>query len=284
VHSRHSMDIAGRWYGAAFAGAMRQIALLRRSPQHVDRERARAELGIAEDDFVACTFGHVAETKLNVRAIAAWGSSALARDPHCRYVTVGGDRPPYGDEVRRALRGAERARITGFVDRDTYERWLAAADVAVQLRTDSRGETSAAVLDALAFGVPVISNANGSNAEYPPDVVCRLPDAFTDAQLVDAMQRLRGDAAARKRFSEAGRAWVLGHHDPRAIAGQYRDAIEEFALHPRHEEYWAAIDSIAAIGPKPAESDVVEAAAALAATASSLRDRAGGRPAPSPGR
>lgn len=284
VHSSHAVSAAAEWYGPSAAASIRRIPLLRKAPASVDRERARGELGLAPDDFLACTFGHVAVTKLNVRAVRAWGASALSSDDNCRYVTVGGDRPPYGDEVRRALRDAERASITGFVDRATYERYLCAADVAVQLRTDSRGETSAAVLDALAFGVPVIANANGSNAEYPDDVICKLPDPFTDTELVQALQRLRADPAARHRLSEAGSAWVRAHHDPRAVALAYRDAIEDFSAHPRHANYWLAVDAIAALHKAPPESDLIEAAAALAATAASLRDRAAGMPAPSPAR
>lgn len=284
VHSEHAIATAKLWYGPAAADSIRRIPLLRNSPAQVERERARAELGLVQGDFMACTFGHVAETKLNVRAIQAWGASPLSSDPHSRYVTVGGDRPPYGDDVRRALRGVERASITSFVDRLTYERYLAAADVAVQLRTDSRGETSAAVLDALAFGVPVIANANGSNAEYPKGVVCKLPDEFTDAELVQALQRLRDDSAERRRLGEAGREWVRTHHEPQAVVRALRDAIEEFAAHPRHANYWRAVEAIAALHPAPAESDLIEASVALAATGASLRDKAGGTPVPSPGR
>jgi glycosyltransferase involved in cell wall biosynthesis len=282
VHSRHAIESAMRWYGTEAASGLRQVPLLHGAPASVDKERARRELGIEPDEFLVCTFGHVAETKLNVRAIEAWRASPLAQDRTCRFVTVGGDRPPYGDEVRRALRGADRASITGFVDRATYERYLAASDVAVQLRVGARGETSAGVLDALAFGVPVIANANGSNAEYPDDVVCKLPDEFTDAQLIAALQRLHTDPAERQGLSSAARAWVREHHDPRHVATLYRDAIEDFAAHPRHANYWEAVNAIAALHASPGEADLIEASVALAATAASLRDKAGGKRGPSP--
>lgn len=284
VHSQHAIASAAQWYGNDATASFRLVPLLHNAPASIDRERARSELGLQADDFMACTFGHVAQTKLNVRSIQAWGVSPLASDPHCRFVTVGGDRPPYGDEVRRALQGARQASITGFVDRETYERYLAAANVAVQLRTGARGETSAAVLDALSFGVPVIANANGSNAEYPDGVVCKLADDFTDAQLVEALERLRTDAAERQRLSGAGRSWVQEHHEPRLVARMYRDAIEEFAERPRHVNYWEAVNAIAALRDSVPDEDLIEAAAALAATAASLRDTARGTSAPSPAR
>ena len=53
---------------------------------------------------------------------------------------------------------------------------MQAADLAVQLRALSRGETSAAVFDCLAYGVPTIVNANGSMVELPEGSVLMLPD------------------------------------------------------------------------------------------------------------
>ncbi|MBV5278393.1 MAG: glycosyltransferase, partial [Campylobacteraceae bacterium] len=55
--------------------------------------------------------------------------------------------------------------ITGWVSQDTFRDYLSVSDIAVQLRTLSRGETSAAVLDCMNFGIPTIANANGSMAD-----------------------------------------------------------------------------------------------------------------------
>ena len=54
-----------------------------------------------------------------------------------------------------------RIRLTDAVDSATYQDYLTAADCAIQLRGLSRGETSAAALDCMAHGLPLIVNANG---------------------------------------------------------------------------------------------------------------------------
>jgi glycosyltransferase involved in cell wall biosynthesis len=235
-------------------------------PVAIDREAARRELGLAPDDFLVCSFGHIGATKLNDRLLEAWLTSSLARDARCKLVLVGkNDEPPYGDRVQELASRSPGISITGFAPRDTYERHLAAADLAVQLRTMSRGETSGAVLDCLGWGVPLLANANGSNAEYPADVVCLLPDVFSDEELVAALEKLRGDAGERARLSRAGQAHVATHHDPAVVAAWYRDAIEAFAAHPQHRGYWNAVNEIAAIGGA-SEHDLAEAAIALDAT------------------
>ena len=85
---------------------------------------------------------------------------------------------------------ADRVIQTGRVDEATYRRWLEAADIAIQLRTSSRGETSAAIADCMAVGLPVIANAHGSAAELPPDALVLLPD-LADAAAIGARPRPR---------------------------------------------------------------------------------------------
>ncbi|MFM9735882.1 hypothetical protein, partial [Streptomyces niveiscabiei] len=82
-------------------------------------------------------------------------------------------------------------------------RYLAAADMAVQLRTLSRGETSGAVLDCFNFGIPTIVNANGSMGDLPADSVVMLDDEFAIPDLVSAIDRLHAKPVIRKRLSSA---------------------------------------------------------------------------------
>lgn len=232
VHSQYAIDQVARFYGAEVAGEMRRVAFPKRRRASA-REASRAALGLQAGDFVVCSFGMIAPTKLNHRLLAAWLESSLASHLHCHLVFVGenhgGD---YGNELLTSMResaAADRIRITGFVDHDQYHAWLEAADLAVQLRTDSRGETSAAVFDCMAQGLPMVVNAHATFAELDPDAVCTLPDAFDDAELSAAMQALYGSPGKRQGLSERARQLIDTRHHPAAVAAQYRDAIENFA-------------------------------------------------------
>jgi hypothetical protein len=113
--------------------------------------------------------------------------------------------------------------------------------------------------------VPLIANANGSNAEYPQGVVHRLDDIYADGDLVAALQQLRAQPGQRHALGEAGRQWVASHHDPQAIALQYRDAIEAATARPHAPAYWALVDRLAALGTPPGPDDLLAAATAIAA-------------------
>ena len=237
VHSQDSRSLARRWHGAHAADNWAVIPLLRAPLNLVSKAQARAALGIDPAAFVVCSFGLLGSTKLNDRLLGAWKESALSSDPTCHLFFVGeNDNSPYGKDLERAvgaLPGPGRARITGWVDDERYRLFLAAADVAAQLRNRSRGETSAAALDCLNAGIATIVNGHGSLAELPRDGVWMLPDLFETPELTLALESLWQDATARVRMTQRGRAEITERHSPRECAGHYAQAIEAFQSHRR---------------------------------------------------
>lgn len=238
VHSEHSRRLAGAWYGAVVAKDWKVVPLLRVMHPSEARLAARRSLGMSDDEFVICSFGMLGTTKQNHRLLDAWLASNLALDPRCRLVFVGeNERGEYGRELSRAIEQSEvsgRVRITGWSDTQTFRLYLAATDMAVQLRTASRGETSAAVLDCIGAGVPTIVNANGAMAELPGDAVTMLPDDFCNEELTAAIEELYTDAPRRRKLSERGVEVVATNHDPRRCAEQYSIAIERFYIDARN--------------------------------------------------
>jgi glycosyltransferase involved in cell wall biosynthesis len=232
VHSAHSRQLAQLWYGDRFAADWSIIPLARSSWPEGGRAEAREKLGLGRDHFIVCSFGYLGEAKLNHRLLEAWLRSQLAVDNRCLLVFVGeSDDEVYGAKLIQTIYAsgvADRIRITGWTDVVAFRDYLDAADVAVQLRTLSRGETSAAVLDCMNHGLPTIVNANGSMADLMPDSVWMLPDDFEDDQLVEALETLWQDGQRRLKLGTRAREVIVKHHAPRACAQQYFEAIETF--------------------------------------------------------
>ena len=120
----------------------------------------------------------------------------------------------------------------------------------VQLRTRSRGETSAAVLDCMNYGLPTIVNANGSMSDLADDAVWKLTDEFSNEALVEAIDGLWSDRHRRTKIGKRAREIILDHHAPRSCADQYFVAIENF-----HKKTAAGIglltQAIANVEPAP---------------------------------
>lgn len=230
VHAEFSRLLARQFYGPDAGQDWHKIPLQRQLTLGVDRAAARRALGFSEHDIVVCSFGMLGPTKMNDRLLAAWLGSPLARDPNCHLVFVGENNPGgYGlamaDEIAAGTFEGS-VRITGRVDSDTFRQWLAAADIGVQLRMLSRGETSAAVLDCMNAGLPTVVNAHGSMAELPRDCAWILPDDFTNSELIETLSTLRRDSVRRTELGTKARAHIARDHNPRLCAEAYADAIE----------------------------------------------------------
>lgn len=230
VHSDYSRKLAETHYGKNFAKDWAVVPFPRHMPEAANREAARAALGFDENDFVICTFGILGETKMNQHLLDAWLRTSMAGEGNCHLIFVGQDSQnnPYCERLRKSISASpakHRIRITGFVAPEVYRQYLQAADLAVQLREFSRGETSAAVFDCLANGVPTIVNANGSMVELPEGSVLMLPDKLSIDELANALTTLRNNPDKRQALSVEARR-VAALHVPSQVAGRYHDAIE----------------------------------------------------------
>jgi len=235
VHSKFSANLVEQWYGSRLAERVCQVPLMRQcGPVSIQRESARARLGLPKDAFIVATFGIISPAKLVHRLLDAWRVSCFAAEQDCLLVLAGETNDPQyiiqlNARMPLTASAVEGSVIkTGFLEQAKYQDMLEAVDVAVQLRADTRGETSGAVLDCLAHGIPTIVNAHGAVTELPQDVLLVLPDAFSDQELVSALAALRSDASLRDRLSRAGRTYVEHELAPDRVAQLYRDAIETF--------------------------------------------------------
>jgi glycosyltransferase involved in cell wall biosynthesis len=232
VHSENSRLLATHWFGENFATDWSVIPLLRNPEVEQGRKAARLALGISADTFMVCTFGILHPTKQNQRLLNAWLASSLSKNEQCLLVFVGenhgGD---YGEELITTIHAnslADRIQITGWTETTEFRQYLAAADVGVQLRTLSRGETSAAVLDCMNYGLPTIVNANGSMADLPADAVWMLPDLYEDIELSQALETLWKDELKRNKLGSRARETILTKHAPSSCAQKYAHSIEKY--------------------------------------------------------
>lgn len=256
VHSENSRRLARQWYGENSAANWTVVPHLRAPEYCIDRAKARQLLKLDRADFVVCSFGVLGPHKLNHRLLNAWLASSLAREVNCVLIFVGESLGgQYGAELIATIRQsglADRIRITGWVDSAKFRRYLAATDIAVQLRALSRGETSGTALDCMNFGLPTIVNEHGSMADLPDDGVWKLPDQFDQAELVGALETLWRDSSRRQQLGARAREIVLTCHAPQNCAKQYAQAIET--------AYRSAVTKLPALTRAIAEIETVPSA------------------------
>jgi glycosyltransferase involved in cell wall biosynthesis len=230
--NRYALALANRYYGASASNDWAVIPHMRHLPPAGARAAARRALGMNEGEFLVCCFGQLGESKQNDMVLEAWRQSTSRDDPDARLVFVG--EVSESDFCRRlaaaiaAHDGRSRVEMEGFSDPARYGHYLAAADVAVQLRRKSRGESSYAVIDCMAQGTPVIVNAHGPMAELPADGVMLLSEFCVASDIAMALDRLKGDAALRRVIGRRARAIAETSFAPKSAARHFFDAIETF--------------------------------------------------------
>lgn len=168
------------------------------------------ESAISERAQIIATFGFQDEIKSTDLVIKAF--AMIAHEfPELKCVIVGDIAPafrPILEDLVIEHELSHRVIMTGRVDSDVYESWLARADIAVQLRRASNGEVSAAVGDCLRFGVPTIVTALGPTVELPDDVVVRIPPDVDATALAAAIQALTGDPEWRSSLAVGALSYI----------------------------------------------------------------------------
>lgn len=185
----------------------------------------RSDLGLPPDAVVIASVGQITPAKRVDRALEAF--ARLRQFPHVFYLLAG--ECTDGVDLPALIRGLDlkdRVKYIGFVDdlNDLCD-WISAADIVVNLRNPTVGETSAIALRALAAGRPLIVFDHGWYSELPDDVCIAVPPDDVSA-LSAAMERLSADARLRSRMGEQAARYAAEIHSPSRAAQAYADFIQ----------------------------------------------------------
>ncbi len=194
------------------------------------RERMRARLGLAPDAFVVCCLGLMTREK-QIETVARAVSRASATLPELRFLLVG----PIPDraelETLLTRRGVlSLTSIAGRVPLDELPAYLAAADLAVQLRYPTARETSATLLRMLAQGLPTVISDLEHLADIPADAVVRADVTDEEGEVTRAILRLAEQSAARTRLGQAAAAFITREHAGARTRDAYDRALEQTAV------------------------------------------------------
>ncbi|HEY7696990.1 MAG TPA: hypothetical protein VIE88_01175, partial [Vicinamibacteria bacterium] len=122
---------------------------------------------------------------------------------------------------------AERVHFTERVSETDFQLYASAADVCLNLRYPSAGETSATLLRLLAAGRAVMVTDQIRELDYPDSVVARTSlDGDEDGLFCDVMDLLH-DPDRRRRLERCAREYIEAEHRPEVMFEDYAASLAE---------------------------------------------------------
>jgi glycosyltransferase involved in cell wall biosynthesis len=201
----------------------------------LDRGQARGQLGQAQDGLLIVALGFVTRAKRIDRTLTVLANPAW-RTLDWRFVIAGdtSEAGPFLQARVRQLGLEDRVHFAGYVDDNRFHLWCRAADIVVNLRWPSGGETSGSLVRALAAGACVVVNDIGPFAELPDGVCAKVAISAEgqDPGLEATLHRLATDRAARARLGAAAHAWVAATQQLSGSVAAYTQAIRRLARPP----------------------------------------------------
>lgn len=189
-------------------------------PIHNGRSR-RHELGLAEETVIFASMGQVTQNKQANHLLRVF--QQLHRENQNTFLLFIGEVLP-GVNLEGTIRelGLEGAVGTiGYVDSlERFVDWIQTADVIVNLRHPTVGETSATALRGLAAGRPLVVYDHGWYHELP-DAVALKVSPLDEAALLDALRTLASSAGQRQQMGEAAADYARKQHHPAQVAQHY---------------------------------------------------------------
>lgn len=253
-HSPFNLQVARLHYPQGWLAPYRtipQMVILPEQTTVAERQGIRTELGFQPEDFVLVTFGHIAWTKWGDRLFEAFLSPDLQQHARIHLIFAGelAD-DEFGRRLSKNIEKAglgKRIQITGYLSSDDYIKYLCAADLAIQLRTKSRGGTPRGVLDCLAYGVPVIVNNDASYTDYPENIVIKLDPDPTVESIAAKVSFLMANPLQLLAYAERCREYVATNHNPVRCAAAYAAALLEFSAREKTSKTDAWVETFASL-------------------------------------
>jgi glycosyltransferase involved in cell wall biosynthesis len=181
----------------------------------------RDELNLPDDVILFASFGMITKQKqieMALRTFRTVGESF----PNARYLLVG---EALADMDLESL--IEELNLVGSVIQVGYVPylsdfvdWVHTADVVINLRYPTVGETSATALRAMAAGRPLIVFDHGWYREIPDEAALKTAP-LDEEMLLAAMLRLAGSPQLREQMGRVGKCYTRERSHPAAVAEAY---------------------------------------------------------------
>jgi glycosyltransferase involved in cell wall biosynthesis len=197
-----------------------------RVPDAARRAAIRRKYGVPEEPVVIACLGYLRPSKRVVSLLDAIRSLDV---PYALLLAGEFTSADYENSILRRAAGIPLVRVPHLPEEEWFE-LASIADICVNLRYPSAGETSGIVMRMMAMGKPVVVTHGEEVASLPAHAVVRVDHGEAEVEmLAEFLRALSRDVDLCESIGAAAREHVLAHHSINRVAKQYADAIRTVA-------------------------------------------------------
>ncbi|MDX1983266.1 MAG: glycosyltransferase [Bryobacteraceae bacterium] len=215
---------------AGFTGPMARIPHGAWLPEDGNRMAYRQKLGLDESTPLIGIFGFLKPYKRIQESLRAF--RRLTRlVPQAKLILVGEPHPEFPlASLIRTMDLAAHVRVLGFTPIEDFMGYLSACDVVLNLRYPTVGESSGTLLRALGLGKAVLVSDVGSFAEFPNEVLLKVPVGPGEEDLIfEYLNLLVSRPETARKLGRGARAWVERECSWKRAASMYAEFLEAVA-------------------------------------------------------
>jgi glycosyltransferase involved in cell wall biosynthesis len=228
VHSRFARELIRLKHGEAAAAKVRVIPHFAPDASRYHREKCRAALGLARDEVIVLTSGFATKAKRFDWIVAAL-DDVLREGRRFRWIHAGQERPgefPLTETIQRHPALWACSVVTGYLCESELDLRIGAADILINLRFPSVGESSGTLARAYAAGACCIVSDTAGYAEIPRDCVAHVPAFDVRAHLARTLARLIDAPDLRRTMGARARRFATTELSRGAVAKAYLGVFE----------------------------------------------------------
>jgi glycosyltransferase involved in cell wall biosynthesis len=189
-----------------------------------DNKSIRADLGVAGGEILICSTGFINRNKRLHISIPAVCELDI---PGVKYLVVGQDGSNLLEHV--VGEGMKQILIKGYVPLEELEGCISAADICINLRYPTMGESSGTLMRMMGYGKPVLVTDCGSYADLPGYAVLKIDPGIDEKEMITrCLRELIRDPDFRFSLGREARAYMENQGSIPGCAALYARCIERF--------------------------------------------------------
>ncbi|MBE7681559.1 glycosyltransferase [Paenibacillus sp. P13VS] len=211
-----------------------KIFLYAKTDDLENQKLARGILNIPTNKQIISAFGHIHETKRIIPILRAFEKLCSNDNNNLLLYLVGKPAESIENEMNIFINNnnlRDKVIITGYTDMVSFEQYIDATDICLNLRHPYNGETSASLMRILAKRKCVIVTDIGSFSEVPDSCCIKIPSPEnlsmeTEVNLIyQELLKLTNDRQLIEEFANNARNYAEMNLDISIIANQYKEFI-----------------------------------------------------------